>query len=182
MKIIFMGTPDFAVDALKALHKAGHEIVLVVTQPDAPKGRSRLYLPSPVKEAALELGLEVFQPEKIKRSESVEVLKKYDADVFVVAAFGQILSKEILEMPKYGCINIHASLLPMYRGAAPIQWAILNDEKIAGVTIMLMDEGLDTGDIVSSVAVPIDDDIHSDELFELSRNFLQFLHRLPLKH
>ena len=166
MKIIFMGTPDFAVDALKALHKAGHEIVLVVTQPDAPKGRSRLYLPSPVKEAALELGLEVFQPEKIKRSESVEVLKKYDADVFVVAAFGQILSKEILEMPKYGCINIHASLLPMYRGAAPIQWAILNDEKIAGVTIMQMDEGLDTGDMLLKGEVDIDIEDTADTLHD----------------
>ena len=166
MKIIFMGTPDFAVDALKALHKAGHEIVLVVTQPDAPKGRSRLYLPSPVKEAALELGLEVFQPEKIKRSESVEVLKKYEADVFVVAAFGQILSKEILEMPKYGCINIHASLLPMYRGAAPIQWAILNDEKIAGVTIMQMDEGLDTGDMLLKGEVDIDKEDTADTLHD----------------
>jgi len=176
MKIIFMGTPDFAVDALKALHKAGHEIVLVVTQPDAPKGRSRQYLPSPVKEAASELGLEVFQPEKIKRSESIEVLKKYEADVFVVAAFGQILSKEILEMPRYGCINIHASLLPMYRGAAPIQWAILNDEKIAGVTIMQMDEGLDTGDMLLKGEVNIDiedtaDTLH-DKLKELGASLI----------
>ena len=135
MKIVFMGTPDFAVLALRKLHEAGHEITLVVTQPDKPKGRSKLYLPSPVKEEAMRLGIEVFQPDRIKKEENVEVLKKYPADVFVVAAFGQILSKEILEMPRYGCINIHASLLPMYRGAAPIQWAILNGEKKSGDVI-----------------------------------------------
>lgn len=166
MKIVFMGTPDFAVSALTKLYEAGHEITLVVTQPDKPKGRSKLYLPSPVKEEALRLGIEVFQPDRIKKSENVEILKKYEADVFVVAAFGQILSKEILEMPKYGCINIHASLLPKYRGAAPIQWAILNGEKEAGVTIMQMDEGLDTGDMLLSDKIAIEDTDTADTLHD----------------
>lgn len=166
MKIVFMGTPDFAVLALRKLHEAGHEILLVVTQPDKPKGRSKLYLPSPVKEEAMRLGVEVFQPDRIKKEENIEVLKKYPADVFVVAAFGQILSKEILEMPRYGCINIHASLLPMYRGAAPIQWAILNGEKKSGVTIMQMDEGLDTGDMLLSGEVAIEDTDTADSLHD----------------
>ena len=166
MKIVFMGTPDFAVLSLRKLHEAGHEILLVVTQPDKPKGRSKLYLPSPVKEEALRLGVEVFQPDRIKKEENIEVLKKYPADVFVVAAFGQILSKEILEMPRYGCINIHASLLPMYRGAAPIQWAILNGEKKSGVTIMQMDEGLDTGDMLLSGEVAIEDTDTADSLHD----------------
>ena len=166
MKIVFMGTPDFAVLALRKLHEAGHEILLVVTQPDKPKGRSKLYLPSPVKEEAMRLGIEVFQPDRIKKEENIEVLKKYPADVFVVAAFGQILSKEILEMPRYGCINIHASLLPMYRGAAPIQWAILNGEKKSGVTIMQMDEGLDTGDMLLSGEVAIEDTDTADSLHD----------------
>ncbi len=166
MKIVFMGTPDFAVLALRKLHEAGHEITLVVTQPDKPKGRSKLYLPSPVKEEAMRLGIEVFQPDRIKKEENVEVLKKYPADVFVVAAFGQILSKGILEMPKYGCINIHASLLPMYRGAAPIQWAILNGEKKSGVTIMQMDEGLDTGDMLLKGEVEITDEDTADSLHD----------------
>ncbi|MBP5530209.1 MAG: methionyl-tRNA formyltransferase [Lachnospiraceae bacterium] len=166
MKIVFMGTPDFAVLALRKLHEAGHEIVLVVTQPDKPKGRSKLYLPSPVKEEAMRLGIEVFQPDRIKKVENIEVLKKYPADVFVVAAFGQILSKEILEMPRYGCINIHASLLPMYRGAAPIQWAILNGEKKSGVTIMQMDEGLDTGDMLLKGEVEITEEDTADSLHD----------------
>ena len=166
MKIIFMGTPDFAVLALRKLYEAGHEITLVVTQPDKPKGRSKLFLPSPVKEEALRLGIEVFQPDKIKKAENVEILKKYPADVFVVAAFGQILSKEILEMPRYGCINIHASLLPMYRGAAPIQWAILNKEEKSGVTIMQMDEGLDTGDMLLKGETVIEKDDTADSLHD----------------
>ena len=166
MKIVFMGTPDCAVLALRKLHEAGHEILLVVTQPDKPKGRSKLYLPSPVKEEAMRLGVEVFQPDRIKKEENIEVLKQYPADVFVVAAFGQILSREILEMPRYGCINIHASLLPMYRGAAPIQWAILNGEKKSGVTIMQMDEGLDTGDMLLSGEVAIEDTDTADSLHD----------------
>ena len=148
MKVVFMGTPDFAVGALKAIKEAGHEIVLVVTQPDRRKGRGKEVQFSAVKEAAVELGLPVYQPLKIKEPEAVAYLRTIPADIFVVAAFGQILSKEILEMPKYGCVNIHASLLPKYRGAAPIQWAVINGDKESGITIMQMNEGLDTGDIL----------------------------------
>lgn len=148
MKIIYMGTPDFAVQALESLQKAGHEILLVVSQPDRQKGRGKEVQYPPVKEAALALGLPVYQPERIKNPEAVAELAKYEADVIVVAAFGQILSKEILDMPKYGCINIHASLLPKYRGAAPIQWAVIHGDEKSGVTIMQMEEGLDTGAIL----------------------------------
>lgn len=155
MKIVFMGTPDFSVGALKALIGAGHEVTAVVTQPDRPKGRGKAVQMSPVKECALSFDIPVFQPVKIKAPEAVERLKGFAADVFVVAAFGQILSEEILHMPKYGCINIHASLLPKYRGAAPIQWAILNGEKETGITIMQMDKGLDTGDMLLKRVVPI---------------------------
>lgn len=170
MKIIFMGTPDFAVGALEALLDAGHEVCAVVTQPDKQKGRDRKVQFSPVKECALAHGLTVLQPVKIKTPEAVEELKKYEADIFVVAAFGQILSKEILEMPKYGCINIHASLLPRYRGAAPIQYAILNGDEMTGVTIMQMDEGLDTGDILTMKAIPVEKEDTGGSLFEkLSR-------------
>lgn len=148
MKIIFMGTPDFSVGTLEALIAAGHEISLVVTQPDKPKGRGKAMAFSPVKETALSHGLEIYQPRKIRQPECIEYLKKYDADLIIVVAFGQILPKEILEMPKYGCVNVHASLLPKYRGAAPIQWAVINGEKVTGVTTMRMDEGLDTGDMI----------------------------------
>lgn len=148
MKIVFMGTPDFAVGALDALCRAGHEIVAVVTQPDKPKGRSDRLSCSPVKEYALEKGIPVLQPVRIKRKEAVEELRGYPAEVFVVAAFGQILSKEILDLPKYGCLNIHASLLPKYRGSSPIQWAVINGEEKSGVTIQQMNEGIDTGDIL----------------------------------
>ena len=166
MKIVFMGTPDFAVGALEALVEAGHEVVAVVTQPDKPKGRGKEMQQTPVKACALKHNIEVFQPIKIKTPEAVEVLKGYQADLFVVAAFGQILSKEILEMPKYGCVNIHASLLPKYRGAAPIQWAILDGEKETGVTIMQMNEGLDTGDMLTKVVVPILDTDTGESLFD----------------
>lgn len=155
MRIVFMGTPEFAVGALEAILAAGHEVVCVVTQPDKPKGRGKTMQCSPVKECALLHKIPVFQPVKIKATEAVEELKGYDAELFVVAAFGQILSSEILRMPKYGCINIHASLLPKYRGAAPIQWAILNGESQSGVTIMQMNEGLDTGDMLTKCIVPI---------------------------
>lgn len=148
MKIVFMGTPDFAVGALDALCGAGHEIVAVVTQPDKPKGRSGRLSFSPVKEYALEKKIPVLQPLRIKRQEAVEELLRYPADVFVVAAFGQILSREILDMPRYGCLNIHASLLPKYRGSSPIQWAVINGEEKSGVTIQQMNEGIDTGDIL----------------------------------
>ncbi len=165
MKIVFMGTPDFAVGALEALVEAGHEVVAVVTQPDKPKGRGKEMQKTPVKACALKHNIEVFQPIKIKTAEAVEVLRGYGADLFVVAAFGQILSKEILDMPKYGCVNIHASLLPKYRGAAPIQWAILDGERETGVTIMQMNEGLDTGDMLTKVIVPIEDTDTGESLF-----------------
>ena len=155
MKIVFMGTPEFASDILQALYDAGHEITAVYTQPDKPKGRSGALVASPVKEYALSKNLTVYQPERIKRPENVSVLKDIPADVFVVAAFGQILSEEILLMPKFGCINVHGSLLPKYRGAAPIQRAIANGEKTTGVSIMQMDKGVDTGAVFSTVEFPI---------------------------
>ena len=156
MKIVFMGTPDFAVGALKALLDAGHEITAVVTQPDKAKGRSGQLVYSPVKECALEHNIPVFQPKKIKTPEAIEELRRYPADIFVVAAFGQILSQEILDMPPYGCLNIHASLLPKYRGASPIQNVILNGEEKTGVTIMRMNAGLDTGDMLYKKEIEID--------------------------
>lgn len=156
MKIVFMGTPDYAVGALEALIRAGHEITAVVTQPDKAKGRSGSLQPPPVKNCAVEHDIPVFQPERIKRPEAVEQLKTYEADVFVVAAFGQILSQEILDMPKYGCLNIHASLLPRYRGASPIQHVIIDGEEKTGITIMQMDAGIDTGDILYQKELPID--------------------------
>lgn len=166
MKIIFMGTPDFAVEALEALLRAGYEVAAVVTKPDKEKGRDRKVQFSPVKECARSHALTVLQPVKIKAPEAVEELRKYEADIFVVAAFGQILSKEILEMPRYGCINIHASLLPKYRGAAPIQYAILNGDKITGVTIQQMAEGIDTGDILMAKEISIEKDETGGSLFE----------------
>lgn len=156
MKVVYMGTPDFAVGALESIIKAGHEVVLVVTQPDKPKGRGKEMQMTPVKKCAVEHNIPVFQPVKIKDAEAVEYLRTFEADIFVVAAFGQILSSEILHMPKYGCVNIHASLLPMYRGAAPIQAVIINKEKETGVTIMQMDEGLDTGDMLMKEIIPIE--------------------------
>lgn len=166
MKVIFMGTPDFAVGALENIVKAGHDVVLCVTQPDKPKGRGKELSMPPVKECALKHNIPVFQPVKIRLPESVAELKKYDADVFVVAAFGQILTKEILDMPKYGCVNIHASLLPEYKGAAPIQWVILNGEKKTGVTVMQMDEGLDTGDMIMSESIAIEETDTADSLHD----------------
>lgn len=148
MKIVFMGTPDFAAGALKSLIEAGHEITAVVTQPDKAKGRSQELLPPPVKVVALEHRIPVLQPVRIKRPEEVEKLKQYPADIYVVAAFGQILSQEILDIPEFGCLNIHASLLPKYRGASPIQHVIIDGEEKTGITIMQMDAGLDTGDML----------------------------------
>ena len=156
MKIVFMGTPDYAVGALEALIGAGHEITAVVTQPDKAKGRSGSLQPPPVKVCAAEHGIPVFQPERIKRPEAVKQLKTYEADVFIVAAFGQFLSQEILDMPPYGCLNIHASLLPRYRGASPIQHVIIEGEEKTGITIMQMDAGIDTGDILYQKELPID--------------------------
>ncbi|MFO7665555.1 MAG: methionyl-tRNA formyltransferase [Desulfobacterales bacterium] len=154
-KIIFMGTPDFAVPSLKALHNSGHEVVLVVTQPDRPRGRGQKVLLSPVKEAALELGYDIFQPLSVKTPEFYEKAAALSPDIFVVIAFGHILPKKVLSIPKKGAINMHASLLPKYRGPAPIQWAIINMEKETGVTAMMMNEGLDTGDILLSAKTEI---------------------------
>lgn len=156
MKIVFMGTPDFAAGALEALIQAGHEITAVVTQPDKAKGRSKELQFPPVKECALRHNIPVFQPVKIKTPEAIAELKTYEADIYVVAAFGQILSKEILELPKLGCVNIHASLLPKYRGASPIQHVIIDGEEKTGVTIMQMDVGLDTGDMLYKKEVVIE--------------------------
>ncbi|SFQ16745.1 methionyl-tRNA formyltransferase [Lachnospiraceae bacterium XBB1006] len=166
MKVIFMGTPDFAVSSLERLIESEHEVILVVTQPDKPRGRGNQVSFSPVKEVAVKAGIPVFQPERIKTKESISYLRQFDADVMVVVAFGQILSKEILTMPRYGCINVHGSLLPKYRGAAPIQWAVLNGEKVSGVTTMRMDEGLDTGDIMMKEEVELAEDETAGSLFD----------------
>ena len=148
MKVIFMGTPDFAVPSLEKLIECGYQVNGVITQPDKPKGRGKAMAFSPVKEAALAHNIPVYTPAKINTSEGIELVESLEADVIVVAAFGQILPKAILEMKKYGCVNVHSSLLPKYRGAAPIQWAVINGEEKSGVTTMLMDEGIDTGDIL----------------------------------
>lgn len=166
MRIIFMGTPDFSVGTLEALIEAGHEIALVVTQPDKPKGRGKAMQFPPVKEAALAHNLEVYQPRRVREPECVEYLRKYEPDMIVVVAFGQILPKEILDMPKYCCVNVHASLLPKYRGAAPIQWAVINGEEISGVTTMRMDEGLDTGDMILKTELRLDEEETGGSLFD----------------
>ena len=155
MKIVFMGTPDFSVPVLEALVKAGHQVEAVVTQPDKPKGRGKAVLMTPVKEKAMELGIPVYQPVKVREPEFVEVLKELKPDVMVVVAFGQILPKAVLDIPPYGCVNVHASLLPKYRGAAPIQWVVIDGEKESGVTTMMMDVGLDTGDMLEKAVVPL---------------------------
>lgn len=170
MRIVFMGTPDFAVGSLQALCESGkHEILAVVTQPDRPKGRGNKLLQTPVKEYALAQGLTVYQPQKVKTPEFVELLHELQPELIVVAAFGQFLSKEILELPKYGCINVHASLLPKYRGAAPIQYAIIKGEKESGVTIMQMDIGMDTGAMLDKVVVPIAENTTMGELHDALR-------------
>ena len=166
MRVIFMGTPDFAVGTLEEIIKAGHEVVLVVTQPDKPRGRSGALQFPPVKECAVAHGIEVFQPKKIREEENVEYLRKYNADIMVVAAFGQLLPKSILDMPKYGCINVHASLLPKYRGAAPIQWSVINGDPVTGVTIMQMDVGMDTGDMIATREVVIGEEETGGGLFD----------------
>ena len=166
MKIIFMGTPDFSVPTLDAIKKDGNEIVLVVTQPDKKKGRKGILTPPPVKEWAVRNNISIFQPVKLREKQNIEELEKYEADVIVVAAFGQILPKEVLDMPKYGCINVHASLLPKYRGASPIQWAILNGDDETGVTTMQMGVGLDDGDILLQKKVPISSEDTGGSLFD----------------
>lgn len=166
MKVIFMGTPDFSVGTLNALIEAGHEVTLAVTQPDKPKGRGKTMQFPPVKEAALAHGIEVYQPRRVREEACIQRLRKYEADIIVVVAFGQILPKEILEMPRHGCINVHASLLPKYRGAAPIQWAVINGEQVTGVTVMRMDEGLDTGDMILKEEVRLAAEETGGSLFE----------------
>lgn len=166
MRIVFMGTPDFAVGTLEALIEAGHEVTMVVTQPDKPKGRSGKLQYPPVKETALAHHIEVFQPTRIREEDAVEVIRRQAPDCIVVVAFGQILPKAILELPQYGCINVHASLLPKYRGAAPIQWAVINGDKVSGVTTMRMDEGLDTGDMILKEEVVLDEKETGGSLFD----------------
>ena len=161
-----MGTPDFAVDTLNCLINSKHEVVAVFTQPDKPKGRSKKPAITPVKEAAQKAGIEVYQPAKVKEPEVIRQLKEINPDVIVVVAFGQILTAEILNLPKYGCINVHASLLPKLRGAAPIQWAVINGDKESGVTIQQMDEGIDTGDILLVKKCPLDKKETGGSLFE----------------
>ena len=175
--VVFMGTPDFAVGSLKALLEAGqYHIQAVVTQPDRPKGRGQKMVETPVKTFALQHGLPVFQPLKVKEAEFVQQLKAWQPDFIVVAAFGQFLTQEILDIPTYGCINVHASLLPKYRGAAPIQYAIIKGEKESGVTIMRMEKGMDTGAMYSRVVVPIDAEMNfarlHDELMEKGAKLL----------
>lgn len=167
MNIVFMGTPDFAKESLQAIYEAGHNIIGVVTNPDRPKGRGMKLLPSEVKKYTLEKELKIYQPEKVKNNkEFIEEIKKLNPDVICVVAYGKILPKEILEIPKLGCINVHASLLPKYRGAAPIQWAVLNGDKITGVTTMYMDVGMDTGDMILKEKVEIGEEETTGELWD----------------
>jgi methionyl-tRNA formyltransferase len=158
MNIVYMGTPEFAVPTLEYLYNAGHNIKLVITQKDKPKGRGKKLQNTPVKAKALELGLEVYQPESVNDTESIDKIKNCEPDFIIVAAYGQILKKDILYMPKYHCLNVHASLLPKYRGAAPINWAIINGEVETGIAIMKMEEGLDTGDVILSKSIKINDE------------------------
>ena len=167
MRVVFMGTPEFSVPTLQTLIDSEHEVIAVITQPDKAKGRGKAVQYTPVKEKALEYNIPVYQPVKVKNPEFVAVLKELNPDVIVVIAFGQILSKEILELPKYGCMNVHASLLPKLRGAAPIQWAVINGETISGVTTMQMDEGLDTGDMLEKIEIPLGDKVTGGELHDM---------------
>ncbi len=166
MKIVFMGTPDYAVQTLEKIVKAGHEVLAVFSQPDKPVGRKHIIMPTPVKEKALELNIPVFQPESMKSEEVAEQIKALEPDVIVVVAYGKILPKSILDIPKIACVNGHASLLPKYRGSAPIQWAIINGEKVTGVTTQSMDVGIDTGDILETAEVTIGDEETAEELFD----------------
>ena len=166
MNIIFMGTPDFAVPTLEVIYKNGHDISLVVTQKDKPKGRGKKVSYTPVKEKAIELGLRVYQPENVNTNDSIEVMKKLSPDVVVVVAYGQILKEDILSIPKFGCINVHASLLPKYRGAAPISWAVINGESKTGITTMMMSKGLDTGDMLLKTEIDIGENETASELHD----------------
>ena len=166
MKIVFMGTPDFAEKSLKAIYEAGHEILAVVTNPDKPSGRGMKLTLSPVKVYALEKGLQIFQPQKVRNNEEfINQIKDFNPEVICVVAYGKILPKEILDIPEKGCINVHGSLLPKYRGAAPIQWAVINGEKITGVTTMYMDIGMDTGDMILKKEIPIGENDTTGEVW-----------------
>ncbi|MBD8496868.1 methionyl-tRNA formyltransferase [Paenibacillus arenosi] len=165
-KIVFMGTPQFAVTTLQMLLDEGYDVAAVVTQPDRPVGRKRVLTPTPVKQLAMEHGIQVWQPEKLRTSETVEDIRKLAPDLIVTAAYGQILPKAVLDVPRYGCINVHGSLLPYYRGGAPIQRSIINGEPKTGVTIMYMAEGMDTGDMLTRVEVPITDEDNAGTMFE----------------
>ncbi len=171
LKILFMGTPDFAKESLEAVYNSGHKILGVATNPDKPKGRGMKMVASPVKEFAIEKNIDVYQPEKVRRNqEFIEKIRNLNPDVICVVAYGKILPKEILDIPRLGCINVHGSLLPEYRGAAPIQWAVLNGDKKTGVTTMYMDAGMDTGDMIFKEEVEIGDDETTGELWDrLSR-------------
>ena len=167
MKIVFMGTPDFARESLEAVYNNGYEILGVVTNPDKPKDRGMKMMKSPVKEFAEEKGLKIYQPQKVRNNtEFIEKIKALNTDVICVVAYGKILPKEILEIPKLGCINVHGSLLPKYRGAAPIQWAVLNGDKVTGITTMYMDIGMDTGDMILKKEVEIGEDETTGELWQ----------------
>ncbi|CEN84888.1 methionyl-tRNA formyltransferase [[Clostridium] sordellii] len=166
MKIVFMGTPEFAVPCLQKIIDEGHEVLAVVTQPDKPKGRGKKLAMPPVKELALKYDIDVYQPVKAREESFVEKLKEINPELIVVVAFGQILPKSILDIPKFGCVNVHASLLPKYRGAAPLNWVIINGEEKTGVTTMYMDVGLDTGDMILKSEIPLDDEITAGELHD----------------
>ncbi|AZK46991.1 methionyl-tRNA formyltransferase [Paenibacillus lentus] len=166
MNIVFMGTPQFAVPSLESLLREGYNVVGVVTQPDRPQGRKRVLTPTPVKEAALKHGLPVLQPQRMRAPEAIEELAALKPDLIVTAAYGQILPKAVLDLPKHGCLNIHGSLLPKYRGGAPIQRSIINGEKETGITLMYMAEGLDTGDMIAKSVVPIEDEDTAGTMFE----------------
>lgn len=166
MKIVFMGTPEFAVPCLQKIIDEGHEVLAVVTQPDKPKGRGKKLAMPPVKELALKYNIDVYQPVKAREDSFVEKLKEINPELIVVVAFGQILPKSILDIPKFGCVNVHASLLPKYRGAAPLNWVIINGEEKTGVTTMYMDVGLDTGDMILKSEIPLDDEITAGELHD----------------
>lgn len=166
MKILFMGTPDFAVESLKSIYEAGHEILAVVTNTDKPKGRGMKMIASPVKEYALEKNIKIYQPEKIRKNEEfINEIRQINPELICVVAYGKILPKEILDIPKYGCVNVHGSLLPKYRGAAPIQWAVINGDEVTGITTMYMDIGMDTGDMILKREVQIGDNETTGELW-----------------
>lgn len=172
VKIVFMGTPEFAAESLEAIIKEGYDVKLVLSQPDRKKGRGMKLIETPVKECALKYGIEVYQPEKLRgNEEAINKLKAVDADLFIVVAYGKILKNDILSMPKYGCINVHGSLLPKYRGAAPIQYSIIKGEEETGITTMFMDEGIDTGDMLCKASIKID----SEDTYETLHDKLKVL-------